>query len=271
MNSMSSTTRKTAQLFSDLHLEFFNGTRFPRIPPRAQYLFLAGDIGNLYKNPENFVAFFDYCSENWKKVFYVAGNHEYYFNDGSPLQRDVYSEFFGEESSRAYDNVFYLNNTAVDLDNETRIYGATLWTPPQPSPSLNDYNHMTPSDILNKSIEQRKKLREFLQENDKPAILITHFPPTQIGTSHPKFASQSIFLKNYFAWKPDLLLGDVPRKKLENVKLWCSGHTHYSYNITMGCSHGGFGPAVAIPCISNQVGYPREGDTGFDEDGIVDL
>ena len=64
----------TFQLFSDLHQEFL--TNFYKIPPISDYLFLSGDIHNISKS--NFKQFIDYISNNWKQVFYVPGNHEYY-------------------------------------------------------------------------------------------------------------------------------------------------------------------------------------------------
>ena len=66
----------TFQLFSDIHLELLKSSKFPKIKPLTDYLFLAGDIGKI--NTPNYEPFFDYCSENWKKVFYVLGNHEFY-------------------------------------------------------------------------------------------------------------------------------------------------------------------------------------------------
>ncbi len=62
------------QLFSDIHLEF--SKTFFKLPPLTNYLFLAGDIGKL--SHLTFKPFFDYCSNNWKEIFYVLGNHEYY-------------------------------------------------------------------------------------------------------------------------------------------------------------------------------------------------
>ena len=66
----------TFQLFSDIHLELLKSSKFPKIKPLTDYLFLAGDIGKI--NTPNYELFFDYCSQNWKKVFYVLGNHEFY-------------------------------------------------------------------------------------------------------------------------------------------------------------------------------------------------
>ena len=55
------------QIFSDIHIELWN--KMPEIPVMAKYLFLAGDIIQL--NHPLFYKFFDYCSANWEKVFYI--------------------------------------------------------------------------------------------------------------------------------------------------------------------------------------------------------
>ena len=62
------------QIFSDIHIELWN--KMPEIPVKAKYLFLAGDIIQL--NHLLFYEFFDYCSVNWEKVFYIPGTHEFY-------------------------------------------------------------------------------------------------------------------------------------------------------------------------------------------------
>ena len=46
------------QLFSDLHQEFI--INYYKIPPKADYLILAGDIHNISKS--NFKLFFNYVS-----------------------------------------------------------------------------------------------------------------------------------------------------------------------------------------------------------------
>ena len=67
------------QVFSDIHLEFFEKNSkdtIPYIEPLEDYLFLVGDIGKLHI--PNYKIFFDYCSNNWKLTFYILGNHEFY-------------------------------------------------------------------------------------------------------------------------------------------------------------------------------------------------
>lgn len=70
------------QVISDLHLEFMKKLpKFLNDFKKADYLFLAGDIG-YPKYPEYnsgiFYQFISWCCDNYKKVFYIIGNHEAY-------------------------------------------------------------------------------------------------------------------------------------------------------------------------------------------------
>ncbi len=64
------------QYISDIHLEFFKVLPKQIVRPVADILCLAGDIGypfsSLYRD------FLKQVSRDFKKVFLIAGNHEYY-------------------------------------------------------------------------------------------------------------------------------------------------------------------------------------------------
>jgi predicted phosphodiesterase len=69
------------QIISDIHLEHYdNGFRNFKsiIKPEngCDILFLAGDIGNI--NHDTYKPFLSYVSDNWKEIYYVLGNHEFY-------------------------------------------------------------------------------------------------------------------------------------------------------------------------------------------------
>lgn len=260
----------TIQVFSDIHVELWN--KLPEITPKAKYLFLAGDICQL--NHPVFFKFLDYCSVNWQKVFYTPGNHEYYSQKKNFNELEFEYEYkIGEK----YKNVFYLNNKAVPLNEEVNVYGSTFWTIPtfkrtyDAKQYLNDYhqisyfnkdkNHVTPLDISyvkTLAEESYDKLNKYLNENNKPTIVMTHFPPQRDGTSAPKYLALNRECDLYFSW-PN---GTLENLKLDNVMTWISGHTHWSYNFE---SNG-------INLISNQLGYKSEiGTTGLDEDGLYDI
>lgn len=252
------------QLYSDIHLEF-NEKVFPKIKPLCDYLFLAGDIGKL--NTPNFKDFFDYCSANWKKVFYVLGNHEYYNSHKSydTLNLD-YKEFF-----KNYSNIYLLDNDVYELDDFV-IVGSTLWSYPQSTMGLNDFIQIKKLDITKNrktgiSLEEFGNLHinalKFINEQiskykNKKIIMMTHFPPSQKDTSHPKYNNQLQYLKDYFASN---CLDDISDD--HTIVAWLYGHTHYSNSI----NH-----SKKVKLISNQMGYKEDYfDSRFNEDGLFKI
>ena len=113
----------TIQIYSDIHIEIWN--KLPEIPVKSKYLFLAGDICPL--NHPLFYNFFGFCSARWEKVFYVPGNHEFY------SERKNYNELdfeYNLKLKEKYKNVYYLNDTFVELNDEINVYGSIFWTFP---------------------------------------------------------------------------------------------------------------------------------------------
>ena len=261
----------TIQVFSDIHIELWNN--LPMIPVKADYLFLAGDICHI--THPLFYPFLDYCSLNWKKTFYILGNHEYY------IKKKNYNELIFDykyKIAERYKNVFCLDNNFITLDEENiNIYGATFWTSPpfastyDAQMSINDYNwisyfnrelgHVVKLDInyvKQLSNESFVSLQKYLNETDKKTIVMTHFPPQRLGASDPKYLAEKKAHAGYFTW-PD---GTLEKFKLNNVLTWISGHTHWSYDFIQD----------NIRLISNQIGYKYEvGDTRLKEDGVFKI
>lgn len=122
------------QIYSDLHIEFYK--TFPKIEPLCDILILAGDIGSIYHN--QFKPFFDYVSMNWKKIYYILGNHEYYGSNHCFYKtQKKYVEYFTN-----YDNIFLLDRekSILSINDEQEygenrdnidnvvILGTTLWS-----------------------------------------------------------------------------------------------------------------------------------------------
>ena len=265
-----SSKKLAIQIFSDLHIELWN--KLPIIPVKSKYLFLSGDICGL--SHPLFFPFFDYCSFNWEKVFYTPGNHEFYSKKRNYGELDFEYKLKLKEK---YKNVFYLNDDFVSLDDNFNVYGTVFWTPPpftstnEAKNSVNDYNWITyynksrgyvvkldVSYVKELSLISHNKLQKYLNETNKPTIIMTHFPPLRSGTSHPKYVKENAAINSYFAW-PD---NTVHSFNLLNVPIWISGHTHWSYNININnCAF-----------VSNQLGYKSEIDeTRINEDGIYEI
>jgi Icc-related predicted phosphoesterase len=248
------------QLYSDIHLELLS-KGYTNIPVLADYLILAGDIGVI--TMENFKEFIRYCASQWKEVLYVFGNHEFYGRDSMEVIIQKTKEFFNQ-----FSNVQLLDNSSCEIEGIT-VYGFVGWTPPifdstsEASEYLNDYNKIRVGKKKMR-VEDHQKLAEegieafkaFLSTTTATNIVIvTHFPPINTGTSNPCYKGD--LLNDYFAWRNMVKEEHIPSEK---IKVWCSGHTHWSYDMTID----------GIRYISNQIGYEDEG-TLSNADGLFEI
>lgn len=255
------------QIYSDLHLEFYKN--YPRIKPIAENLILAGDIFNFnFKLINNFL---EYISKNWKQIFFVFGNHEFYSSNLHFYKiKNKYIDLFDN-----YKNIILLDKTFHILNNETIILGSTFWSLTNSSIKelINDYKKINMYDknknrkikitnefINNLHLEEKKWLEEILdeiKEKYKNIIIVSHFPLTQNKTSHPKYKNQDLNLKNYFSNNFD----DIFKLYENNNFYLISGHTHFSYDFKIN----------NIRYISNQLGYPGENYKDFNENFILTI
>ena len=111
---------------SDIHLEFTDFT-FPPMPgDKDTILILAGDVG-LVHNPNQrhkLSNFLERCSDQFKHVFYVVGNHEYYHNSIHRVLPDI--------KKLIIDNFSLMNVTLLEdsdhVVDDVAFIGSTLWT-----------------------------------------------------------------------------------------------------------------------------------------------
>ena len=257
------------QVFSDIHLESWN--KLPIIPVKSQYLFLAGNICPITHTL--FYKFFEYCSKNWKKVFYISGPEEFY------IKKKNFNELSFEykyKLTEKFKNIFYLNNDSISLDDKIDVYGSTFWTVPNTNSIykaksyIEDFNNITYfnqefNKIVDWDINYVKKisdesftlLQNHLEKTTKQTIIITHFPPIKTGTLDSNNKYNDI-TNSYLSWDDET----IDYLDLKNVPIWISGHTHWSYNIQKNnCTF-----------ISNQLGYKSEMyKTGVNENGIFEF
>lgn len=235
-------------------------------------MFLAGDIS--YVSQRFFYKFFDFCSANWEKTFYVPGTIEFYnkkknFNE---LQFECKYKF-----RQKYKNVFYLDNNSIPLNDEINVYGSIFWTYPafettyEAKICIDDYKNITYfhkglRKIVNWDISYVKQLskeayfslQNHLAKTNKKTIVITHFPPIRTGVSKPNEYQKMPPLLAYSSWKD----GTIENFNLKKVPLWISGHTHWSYNIEK----------LGTTFFSNQLGIKSEiADTRIDEQGLFTI
>ncbi|RPH31737.1 MAG: metallophosphoesterase [Bacteroidales bacterium] len=109
------------QYCSDLHLEFALNNKYLIDNPLTvcgDILILAGDIVPLH---DEFLSnsFFSYISDNYKQVFWVPGNHEFYYKD--------IAEFSKSYNIRLKTNINIVNNIDIEFEH-TKFVFSTLWS-----------------------------------------------------------------------------------------------------------------------------------------------
>ena len=239
------------QVSSDIHLEHYKEIPENIILPKTEYLFLAGDIGQI-KNP-TYKTFIDYISLNWKHTIIILGNHEFYHSRKHYEKLLIeYEEFFME-----YENITLLEKDIIELDGY-RVLGLTMWAKFNSTTNLNCPNKIKKREVNGKKIrtipmgykginELFKESVEWLKTNydeDYPTIIITHYPLTT-SSEHirqVKYRDESKESIYEFA-------SDLPIMKGVNELICISGHTHYSHDYI---------DENNVRYISNQYGYKDE-------------
>ena len=103
------------QYFSDLHLETYHRLKLNSILKKikivGEVLILCGDIGNPFSY--NYRTFLEYISDKYKKIFIIAGNHEFYRNGRSIS--DTIEKI--KQIVEAKPNISFLNNSCEFYNN----------------------------------------------------------------------------------------------------------------------------------------------------------
>lgn len=256
-------------LLSDLHLEFK-----PLELPGGDTLLLAGDITvaeflrerrtdadarSFKKVCKKF--FFDEC-DKYKRVYYIAGNHEHY-NGIYENTFDIMREFLRGS------NVTFMQNDTVPLDDNTMLFGATLWTDfnrgdwfavnsakqgmsdfhiiyTRSFTKMGDPSKLQPIDVMGENSNTIVDLDKAVSAHpDKQFIVMTHHTPT--------------FLSVHDVYKGDIMNYAYSNTMLDEwilnhpqVKVWVHGHTHTSFDYIHGgtriiCNPRGYAPRDTNP------------------------
>ncbi len=132
------------QIVSDLHLEFHK-QKDKLIKPLSPFLCLLGDISpcGSKKDYNEFYEWIKLIKENYRHIFHVPGNHEYYcFTDATTFDRV-------NARLRAIEKVIKNYHVMVDRsiilrykNKRYKIIGTTLWSIPQDNvrSMINDYS-----------------------------------------------------------------------------------------------------------------------------------
>lgn len=250
-------TRLSLQYVSDLHLEFGAG---PIVPVVGTHLVICGDIGSPYD--QNYRDLLCSASNEYEKVFVVAGNHEYWQNGRASI-KEVNRQIY-DVTSR-FDNVQFLNRSTGTINDKFNIIGCTLWTRIMtPSPITNGddkqigihnmnkmhdqdykwlrneldnyYRHHNKHLYIGSRNDHRMEWERSLRENhySKKLVIATHHVPTR-RLMAPKFR-QSKYKDHYDRVYNDL---DDLIKKNTYIGAWLCGHTHSTYCATLADTYLG--------------------------------
>jgi predicted phosphodiesterase len=206
---------------SDLHLEFVKPTKINKYvelihPDLDCVLILAGDIGNPYSS--NYDIFMNYVSKSFKKIFVIAGNHEFY-SHGKTIEDTI--EFM-QSYFKKFDNITFLNNSYENYEGYNFI-GSTLWSQiTNPEFKINDLGQ-----IKNLTVEKYNNLNkecfEFLNSCQLDnQIMITHHVPSY-SLIDKKFKVTT--MEPYNQWFYCNMDNYIETNK-DKIKLWFYGHTH---------------------------------------------
>lgn len=249
------------QVVSDLHLEFYKDKErgLPYIKVCASNLILAGDIGNPFK--ANYEIYLRWASRNYKRVFLISGNHEYY----NRRKMEKVDDQISVVCSR------FLNVTNLMegpwIEGGVALVGETLWTNFEGqsddfkrylTKAMNDYGRIsykrpiTPDQVTSLHLTQLESLKDslrVLEKNDsvRKILVVTHHAPS-VEIVDPTMRDDG--LRPAYANSLESLLSEYPK-----LVLWVSGHTHYSGTTVVGTTR----------LLSNCRGYPQE-KTNFKED-----
>lgn len=229
------------QIVSDLHLEF----SMIDLPKEGDILILAGDImiANYFTRGDNsplkaiatrWLAWMENTCAKFDKVIYILGNHEHYKGKFYETY-DILVKAFSHIT-----NLHILDQTWVDID-EFRFIGGTLWTDFGNDnlaamfvrDGLNDYKVIEGNDYRKLTTAEtafynKQFLNAIAAQDPSNLIVIGHHSPSYNSVAEKYRYGMWSSLNAGYASHLDNFILDNP------VKLWIHGHTHDSYDYTIG-------------------------------------
>lgn len=207
------------QYVSDAHVDQADDMPAVAIEAGAPYLIVAGDVGSCLH--PNFTSFFELVCPLFERVFFVAGNHEYF------LLSIEAGEKMLREKLQPFPNVTYLQNEVYHFpDSDISVWGGTLWThiPIRDAAyvrrRISDYRmirNFTPSACTKLHTAARASLDAALETHPgRRWIAVSHHLPRR-DLTEPKWLDTA----SNVAFATDVPAANDPR-----IVAWVYGHTH---------------------------------------------
>jgi len=206
--------KNTLQYLSDLHIDRLPIGKFNKILPKSPDILLCGDIGN--PKHKNYELFLEYLKYNFNRVFIVPGNHEY--NTSSCFSQKQYNihKPILDELFYKY-NIYNLDCEHYNLNNNTIIAGATLWSNPDYNNRRLRYN--TYNNHINKHKKDLDWINNLINKTNKKIIMATHFIPT-MKLIEPRFYDK--YTNKPSKW----FYTDLEYLIKDPIIFWIAGHSH---------------------------------------------
>ena len=212
---------------SDLHLEMNDD--FSIDMPEGDVLVLAGDVGYAI-DYDNYAPFFEQCAEKYNKVYYVMGNHCYWYStieDARNIMKerlprgvtllDNRSEYYAEE------RVHFIGGTLFTDFNKGD--GLTM---ADAGEYMNDYRLIT-DFTPEKALQEHTHTREWFERciptlKQGKVIVVTHHAPSQSSVKGRYTASRGAYGSD---------MNSFIQKHTE-ISHWIHGHVHESSDYMIG-------------------------------------
>ncbi|PHH64170.1 hypothetical protein CDD81_4917 [Ophiocordyceps australis] len=260
------------QIMSDLHLEAPRAYERFDITPRAPYLALLGDIGNVFSHWSEYRGFLVKMLMKFSLVLLVPGNHEPYHSDWPSTLRTL-SDFEDEvESLNSLGKFVLLDRVAHHLPREkTVILGCSLfsWISPANEPfvrrrlhdftQIGDWDPPAHTDAHVRDLVWLNLKVAELEQTDNKIIILTHWSPRRLCVDNvePEPATSGFCTD----------LSEEACFKSPSVRLWAFGHTHNNCDFVV--RRGRDVPPLRV--LANQRGYHFAQAGGFDAEKTVEL
>ena len=222
-------------LQSDLHGNFSH-IETPKDPD--VYLILSGDVDEVQRENRH-KSIIKHCTDRFKGVFYLPGNHEYYGSNIHKVNEKLH------QMNEEFDNLYLLLNTSYFFKEENvMVMGSTLWssfnnrnplTMYDAKTGMNDYKYirhgtnyepwrrkLIPEDTANFHDQTIKYFKNERKSNpDMKLVVCTHHAPHP-NSIHDRFKGDS--LNDAYCTDLTDLIEEL------NADVWTHGHMHDSFD-----------------------------------------
>ncbi|MGB5990034.1 MAG: metallophosphoesterase [Marinifilaceae bacterium] len=212
------------QYCSDLHLEFPENEEILRTTPietKGDILILSGDIVP-FVVLDKYMWFFEDLSAKFKYVYWIPGNHEYYYSDISRAYNVI--------NEKILYNVYLVNNICLRHDGIKFIF-STLWSNISESNQYLIQNRLSdfavirnkdgkfiPSDYNTLHIKSLDFIKNSLKDSEEERIIVaTHHVPTFYN--YPDKYKSDILNQAFVCELYEFI-------ESSNIDYWIFGHHH---------------------------------------------